>query len=52
MEKDDFMGFTLVAISCILVFVLGACTAKQWEDEEDKNCCTCCNECIKESDKE
>ena len=52
MTKEDIGCFTSIAICCILLTIIGICMTKQWENEEDVKCCTCCNECIKDGDKE
>lgn len=51
MEKEDIIYYVYLFISALLLILIGHYMSNNDEKGID-NCRTCCNECIKESDKE
>lgn len=51
MEKDDIIYYVCLFILAFTLILIGHYMVNNDEKGID-NCCTCCNECIKESDKE
>lgn len=51
MEKDDIIYYVYLFILLFTLILIGHYMSNHDEKGID-NCCTCCNECIKESDKE
>lgn len=49
MEKDDIIYYVCLFILAFLLILIGHYMANNDEKEID-NCCTCCNECVKEEE--
>lgn len=51
MDKDNIIYYVCLFILAFTLVLIGYYMANN-DNKGINNCCTCCNECIKESDKE
>lgn len=51
MDKYNIIYYACLLILAFTLILIGHYIVNNYE-ERINNCCTCCNECIKESDKE
>ena len=52
MDKYDKCYNYFCCFLCIVTLIVIFYKCITYDNEEDKNCCTCCNECIKDGDQE